>query len=108
MGPAQNPVTPIPFVSGMSVDGGINGLKSDPIGFSPIIVLRGARFSPYLSVWFGCIPAQTIFKYCLLLLIQISALFLDLLIALNVRCPNCQIFNHNGHCLRLQPQFRSI
>ncbi|KAI6175335.1 hypothetical protein M3Y97_00677700 [Aphelenchoides bicaudatus] len=61
MGPAQNPVTPVPCVGAMSVD---SSNKTDPMcgNFSPVLLLRGARFSPYLTVWFGCVPAQTIFK----------------------------------------------
>lgn len=61
MGTAQTPVTPVPHVGGMSID---PASKSDPMcqNTSPILILRGARFSPYLTVWFGCEPSQTIFK----------------------------------------------
>lgn len=53
-GPAQAPVSPVPAV--LSLAG-----EQKPAGGGSFF-LRGQRFSPFLTVWLGALPCQTLFK----------------------------------------------
>lgn len=50
MGPVQSPVTPVPVVSGLLLNGG---------GDVAVMELAGENFTPQLKVWFGEVEADT-------------------------------------------------
>lgn len=51
--PIMNPVTPVPLVRDMRLNGG---------GDVAMLELIGECFSPQLQVWFGDVPAQTFYR----------------------------------------------
>ncbi|KAI6221938.1 hypothetical protein M3Y99_01520100 [Aphelenchoides fujianensis] len=64
MGLTQTPVTPVPHLASMNLDPGLKAEQMNSPNFSPVIQLRGARFTPFLTVWFGAVAAPTVFKSC--------------------------------------------
>ncbi|KAI6206740.1 hypothetical protein M3Y94_00946900 [Aphelenchoides besseyi] len=62
MGLTQTPITPCPHLSSMNVDPSMKSDQLNSPNFSPVIQLRGARFTPFLTVWFGAVAAPTVFK----------------------------------------------
>ncbi|XP_071511793.1 recombining binding protein suppressor of hairless-like [Diadema antillarum] len=68
MGPVKSPVTPVPLVSDLHLNGG---------GDVAMLELRGENLTPELKVWFGCVEAETMYRNtdCLLCVVpDISAL----------------------------------
>ncbi|XP_052215169.1 recombining binding protein suppressor of hairless-like isoform X2 [Dreissena polymorpha] len=53
MGPVKQPVTPVPVVSSLQLNGG---------GDVAMLDLTGENFTPSLRVWFGEVPAETMFR----------------------------------------------
>ncbi|XP_062326310.1 recombining binding protein suppressor of hairless-like protein isoform X1 [Osmerus eperlanus] len=49
----QNPVSPVPSITGLEVNGG---------GHVAMLEINGENFSPHLKVWFGNVEAETMFK----------------------------------------------
>ncbi len=53
MGPVKTPVTPVPIVNNLNLNGG---------GDVAMLELTGENFTPYLKVWFGEVESETIFQ----------------------------------------------
>lgn len=53
MGPVKSPVTPVPIVNNLNLNGG---------GEVAMLELSGENFSPYLKVWFGEVESETIYQ----------------------------------------------
>lgn len=53
MGPARNPVTPVPVVHSLNLDGG---------GSVAMLELTGENFKPCFSVWLGDVETETIYR----------------------------------------------
>ncbi|XP_065215497.1 suppressor of hairless protein-like [Planococcus citri] len=53
MGPVESPVTPVPIVNNLNLNGG---------GEMAMLELSGENFSPYLKVWFGEVESETIYQ----------------------------------------------
>lgn len=53
MGPVKSPVTPVPVVNNLNLNGG---------GEVAMLELTGENFSPYLTVWFGEVESETIYQ----------------------------------------------
>ena len=53
MGPVRSPVTPIPLVHSLYLNGG---------GDVAMLELTGECFTPHLKVWFGDVEAETMFR----------------------------------------------
>ncbi|KAL4225688.1 hypothetical protein ACF0H5_016377 [Mactra antiquata] len=53
MGPVKEPVTPVPVVSSLHLNGG---------GDVAMLDLTGENFTPMLRVWFGDVEAETMFR----------------------------------------------
>lgn len=53
MGPVKSPVTPVPVVSTLHLNGG---------GDVAMLELSGENFTPALKVWFGDVEAETMFR----------------------------------------------
>lgn len=53
MGPVKSPVTPVPIVSSLKLNGG---------GDVAMLELHGENFIPNLKVWFGEVEAETMFR----------------------------------------------
>ncbi|XP_041466883.1 recombining binding protein suppressor of hairless-like [Lytechinus variegatus] len=53
MGPVKMPVTPVPLVTDLCLNGG---------GDVAMLELRGENFAPDLRVWFGCVEAETMYR----------------------------------------------
>ncbi|KAI6180904.1 hypothetical protein M3Y98_00771600 [Aphelenchoides besseyi] len=62
MGLTQTPISPCPRLSSINVDPSMKTDQMNSPNFSPVIQLRGAHFSPFLTVWFGAVAAPTVFK----------------------------------------------
>jgi len=53
MGPVKSPVTPVPIVNNLNLNGG---------GEVAMLELSGENFSPFLKVWFGEVESETIYQ----------------------------------------------
>ncbi len=53
MGPVKLPVTPVPIVNNLNLNGG---------GETAMLSLTGENFSPFLTVWFGQVESETIYQ----------------------------------------------
>lgn len=53
MGPVRNPVTPVPVVQSLHLNGG---------GDVAMLELTGENFTPNLKVWFGDVEAETMYR----------------------------------------------
>merc|ERR1711962_350849 len=53
MGPVRNPVTPVPIVNSLHLNGG---------GDAAMLELTGECFTPNLRVWFGDVEAETMYR----------------------------------------------
>ncbi|XP_046547316.1 LOW QUALITY PROTEIN: recombining binding protein suppressor of hairless-like [Haliotis rubra] len=53
MGPVKNPLTPVPVVHSLHLNGG---------GDVAMLELNGENFTPALKVWFGDVEAETMFR----------------------------------------------
>lgn len=53
MGPVRSPVTPVPIVNSLNLNGG---------GEVAMLELSGENFTPCLTVWFGAIESETIYQ----------------------------------------------
>lgn len=56
MGPVAKPVTPVPIVHGVNSNGG---------GEVAMLEMSGENFTPNISVWFGEVQAETMYRYYL-------------------------------------------
>lgn len=54
MGPVRSPVTPVPIVHSLHLNGG---------GDVAMLELTGDNFQPSLQVWFGDVEAETMYRY---------------------------------------------
>uniref|UniRef100_A0A8C9LU69 RBP-Jkappa IPT domain-containing protein n=1 Tax=Piliocolobus tephrosceles TaxID=591936 RepID=A0A8C9LU69_9PRIM len=54
MGPVLAPVTPVPVVESLQLNGG---------GDVAMLELTGQNFTPNLRVWFGDVEAETMYRY---------------------------------------------
>ena len=53
MGPVRNPITPVPVVHSLHLNGG---------GDVAMLELAGECFSPNLRVWFGDVESETMYR----------------------------------------------
>ena len=53
MGPVRNPITPVPSVQHLHLNGG---------GDVAMLELTGECFTPHLKVWFGDVEAETMYR----------------------------------------------
>ncbi|XP_073822648.1 recombining binding protein suppressor of hairless [Musca autumnalis] len=53
MGPVSSPVTPVPIVNSLNLNGG---------GDVAMLELSGDNFTPHLQVWFGDVEAETMYR----------------------------------------------
>lgn len=53
MGPVRNPVTPVPVVHSLHLNGG---------GDVAMLELTGECFTPNLRVWFGDVESETMYR----------------------------------------------
>ena len=53
MGPVRNPITPVPSVQNLTLNGG---------GDVAMLELTGECFTPNLKVWFGDVEAETMYR----------------------------------------------
>ncbi|XP_031623985.1 suppressor of hairless protein [Contarinia nasturtii] len=53
MGPVRSPVTPVPIVNSLNLNGG---------GDVAMLELTGDNFTPHLQVWFGDVEAETMYR----------------------------------------------
>ncbi|XP_043651178.1 suppressor of hairless protein [Drosophila teissieri] len=53
MGPVASPVTPVPIVNSLNLNGG---------GDVAMLELSGDNFTPHLQVWFGDVEAETMYR----------------------------------------------
>ena len=63
MGPVRNPITPVPVVHSLHLNGG---------GDVAMLELAGECFSPNLRVWFGDVESETMYRCQVKTLIQLS------------------------------------
>uniref|UniRef100_A0A8C7YTW6 RBP-Jkappa IPT domain-containing protein n=1 Tax=Oryzias sinensis TaxID=183150 RepID=A0A8C7YTW6_9TELE len=56
MGPVHSPVTPVPVVESLQLNGG---------GDVAMLELTGQNFTPNLRVWFGDVEAETMYRWVL-------------------------------------------
>ena len=54
MGPVRAPVTPVPVVHSLHLNGG---------GDVAMLELTGECFTPNLKVWFGDVESETMYRY---------------------------------------------
>ncbi len=59
MGPIHSPVTPVPVVHSLNLNGG---------GDVAMLELTGENLSPVLKVWFGDVEAETMYRSIMILL----------------------------------------
>lgn len=62
MGPVRTPVTPVPVVHTLHLNGG---------GDVAMLELSGENFTPHLQVWFGDVEAETMYRLVLTLALNI-------------------------------------
>ena len=53
MGPTSTPVTPVPIVNNLNLNGGLD---------VSMLELTGENFTPNLKVWFGDVPSETWYR----------------------------------------------
>ena len=66
MGPVRAPVTPVPVVHSLHLNGG---------GDVAMLELTGECFTPNLKVWFGDVESETMYRYVTFFLLKIQKKF---------------------------------